>query len=293
MTQTKKSKELALIEESLFSYAGDDRVISSHELAEELKKTEDSAFVLKTHIPTMDRVLKGVEAGELITVTGPTGEGKTTLLMTITGNMCQDNIQSLWFTLEVTPRQFIRKMTKSAGEEEGKLPLFYVPRQNTENTIKWIEERIIEAKVKYDVRAIFIDHIHMIFSLQRVQSNISLEIGDLVGKIKQIATAYNLVIFLIAHNKDNPTTPTAEPRKEDIRDSGMITRLSDTVMGIWRVPNNSELNENNRKKALQEGDTWSKVRIMKNRRSGDVGSFFMNHSEHKLVEIDSFGDEIR
>lgn len=61
-----KSKELALLEKTLAEYQGEDRIISSHELAEDLKKTEDSAFVIKTRVPSIDRILNGVEAGELL-----------------------------------------------------------------------------------------------------------------------------------------------------------------------------------------------------------------------------------
>ena len=141
------------------------------------------------------------------------------------------------------------------------------------------------------MKCVFIDHIHMIFSLQKVHQNISLEIGDLVGKIEQIAVQYNLVIFLIAHNRDDAQNPKAEPTKESVRDSGMIIRLADTILGVWRVPNDSDLSKNKRE-TINEGDTWSKVRVFKNRRTGDVGAFFMNHINHKLVEIDTFGDEI-
>lgn len=286
MSKKTSGRELALLEESLYSYTGEDRVISSHELAEDLSKTEESTFIIKTHVPTLDRVLGGVEAGELIIVTGPTGEGKTTLLMTITANMCHDNIRSAWFTLEVTPRQFIKKMISATGDE--KLPLFYVPRQNADNTVNWLIDRIIEAKVKYDVQAIYIDHIHMIFSLEKMAgNNLSLEIGDIVGKIKAIAIQYNLVVFLIAHSRDNTTTPNAEPKKEDIRDSGLIIRQADSILGVWRVPNDSSIKDTKRKE-INEGDTWSKVKIFKNRRTGELSKFFMDHKEHKLIELDPF-----
>jgi replicative DNA helicase len=271
----------------MLQYSGEDRIISSQELLEELKEVEDGTLVIKTHIPSLDRILNGVEAGELVIVTGPTGEGKTTLLMTITANMIEDGVNSAWFTLEVTPRQFIQKMIK--GGSTDKVPLFYLPRKNTENSLKWIEDRIVEAKVKHGVKAVFIDHIHQIFNLERVNNNISLELGEMVGKIKDIAITHDLIIFLIAHTKDNPTNSAAEPRKEDIRDSGLISRLADTIVGVWRVPNGSEVNPARPKReTLGENDTWSKVRIFKNRREGKLGTFLMNHKDHKLVEIDEW-----
>ena len=223
------SKELLNLEEKMFEYKGDDRIVSSHEIAKELEKTKEAILSFPTGIPSMDRILEEVEAGELTVITGPSGEGKTTLMMTITSNMVKEGINSVWFTLEVTPRQFIKKMVTMQGEG-GELPLFYMPLQNVDNQIKWLEERIVEAIVKYDCKVVFIDHLHMIFNLFQVSGNTSLEIGALADKIKDIAVKNNIAIFLVVHNRNNTQNPLAEIRKEDLRDSGLIERAADTIL---------------------------------------------------------------
>lgn len=278
-------EELALRDINLSKYDGEDKMVSSHDLAKELEKTADKVFTILTGVPTLDRLLdQGVELGELIVITGPPGEGKTTLLMSITQNMSEEQIKSSWFTLEVTPRQFLSKIVKSSKE----LPLFFLPNKNVDNTLDWLEERIIEAKIKYKTNVVFIDHIHQIFSLERVSTNISLEIGDMVAKIKDIAIKNDMVIFLIAHSKD-PSTPTAEPRMQDIRDSGLITRLADTVIGVWRIPNDDD-GGGSRRKVINEDDTKAKIRVFKNRRDGRLGSFVMYHKNHYLSEEDDWGE---
>ena len=272
-------KELILKEDELSQYQGEDRVVSAEELKKELSLTEDSVFNFKTGIPTLDRILDGVECGELIVITGLSGEGKTTFMMTLTGNMAAQGIKSCWFTLEVTPRQFLKKMSMRTDT----LPEFYIPRENTENTLKWIEERIVESNVKYDSKVVFIDHINAIFSLEASKGNISLEIGDMVAKIKQIAIKHNQIVFLVAHCKDPEDRK--EPTQRSIRDSGMIVRLADTVMGVWRVKNDSEPT-NTILREIDEEDNQAKVRIWKNRRNGKVGFFFMEHQNHYLKEIE-------
>lgn len=297
------AKETIKLEDELIAYAGVDRIVTSKELITELNETDESVFKIPTGVPSLDRMLDGVEAGELVIVTGPTGEGKTTLLMSITANMAAASIESLWFTLEVTPRQFLKKLTKGMGEHT---PLFYIPRAGFDDVdpefiekyaqehkrpfqmIDWVEYKILEAKFKAEakggvVKAIFIDHIHSIFSVAKVERNISLEIGDMVARVKQIALNNNLVIFLIAHNKDPQDGVRREPKKEDIRDSGMISRLADTIIGVWRVPNDEEI-DNVRRKEIGENDTKTKLRIFKNRREGKQGAFFMYHNDHKLTE---------
>ena len=275
----RKPHEIRALEETLVDYQGDDRIVTSHELA--LQLGDEQAIGQPTGVPSIDRILNGVEAGEMVIVSGPTGEGKTTLLMSITKNMAQADVPSVWFTLEVTPKAFIHKIKKACGD---KMPLFYMPNRNTDNQLEWLEQRIIEAKVKHDVKVVFIDHIHQIFSLHRVKSSsVSLEIGDMVGKIKQIAIDHHLVIFLIAHTRDNGETPNAEPRKEEIRDSGLISRLADAIILVWRIKN-GEGDKSRRPKDLDENDTESKVRIVKNRREGKLGTFIMNHQNGLLHE---------
>ncbi len=277
-----KGKELAEIELKLSEYSGDDEIISSIEIAKQLEREEKnkSTFSFSTGISHMDRILNNVEAGELIIVTGPTGSGKTSLLMTLTKNMERNNINSAWFEFELTPRQFFSKF-------DFKPPLFYLPKNNTNNTIDWLEERILEAITKFDVKIIYIDDLHHLFSLAKMQGNMSFEIGDIIAKLKDIAVHNNLTIFIQAHLKDPQDSTTREPKMTDIRDSGLIKAFADTVMGIWRVPND-EFNEKGRRpriREIEETDTKSKVRIWKNRRNGILSSFYLGMKNKFFEDI--------
>lgn len=277
----KKGEELYEEEKRLSVYDGVDRIISSIELAEELDKTEDSTFVIPTGIETLDRLHEGgIEAGEVWIFTGPSGEGKTTITMTITQNMVAQGVKTAWFTLEVTPRQFIKKMKARSDD----VPLFYLPNENKDILVEWIEERVVEAKVKYNCQVVFIDHLQQIFHQARADNpNLSWEMGDLMAKIKHIAIWHDVAVCLIAHTKDDPSGTSREPRKEDIRDSGLVQRLADSIVMIWRVPNDDDLT-NTRRKPLSEEDKKAKVRVVKNRRVGKLGAFFMYHASHYLEE---------
>lgn len=278
------NQELNILEKRLATYEGEDKMISSHELAK-IMETEPLPQVIKTGLATLDKVLNGVEGGELIVVSGPTGSGKTTLLISITKNMVAQGIQSSWFTLENSPRNFIKAISKN-----GVLPLFYVPMKNTENQITWLLERIIEGCIKYNTRVVFIDHLHQIFSIEKMRGNLSLEIADVVAQIKQIAIEYGLVIFLVAHSTDNKMSPNSEPTIRDIRDSGMISRLADAVLGVWRIEKCTNQESLQKAKMVLAGEYddvfYNKVRIWKSRREGKWGTFYLVHENHSFTELD-------
>lgn len=283
MTTKRTAEELRKLEDKLAVYDGEDKIISSQELATSFEENQTTPQM--TGVGSLDRILGGIEAGEMVIVSGPTGEGKTTLLMSITKNMALKGVPSAWFTLEVTPQAFITKIKKGSG---GTVPHFYLPARNTDNQLEWLEQRIIEAKVKYDIKAVFIDHLHQIFTMHKFgkTGSLSLEIGDMAGRIKQMAIDHHLIIFLIAHTRDNSEKPTAEPRKEEIRDSGLISRLADSIILVWRVKNEAELDDKRRPDNLAEGDVKAKIRVVKNRREGRLGTFFMQHEDGLLNEVE-------
>ena len=128
----------------------------------------------------------------------------------------------------------------------------------------------------------------MIFSLSAMSRNVSLEIGDMVAKIKEMAISYNIVIFLIAHTKDPSAETKREPKKEDIRDSGLISRLADSIIGVWRIQNKEDGTSTSRRE-IDEEDNKAKVRIFKNRRTGKLGWFTMYHVKHYLTEDAFYG----
>jgi len=272
-------RDMMALEKNLATYKGEDEMISSKEMAELLAKEPKASFSFSTGIYHLDLVLNNVEAGELVIITGPTGEGKTSLMMTISKFMAENQTMPAWFELELTGRQFFSKFDFNP-------PLFYLPKRNIDNTIFWLEERILEAIVKYDIKSVFIDDLHHLFSLARIQSNVSFEIGDVIAKLKDIAVLNNLVIFLQVHIKDPQDATTREPILSDIRDSGLIKALADTVIGIWRVKNETVTKKDKRarREEIGDNDSKAKVRVWKNRREGKMSTFYLKMENRFFVE---------
>lgn len=237
--------KLVKLETELSQYDGADKVVSSHELLEYLEESKiDSMNYLYSKIPGLDYWIDGFVGGELTVISGPTGNGKTLLAQSLTESFWRQQKNVLWFSYEVPAEQFLKQFGKD-------LPKFFLPMQLAQNNFTWIEKKIIEARVKYGLHAVVVDHLHFLIDMKR--NNLSVEIGQVMRIVKKLALKYNLCFFLITHIGKMAKELTAEPDVDDIRDSSFIGQEADNVLFVWR----------NKKE-----DHKAVLKIAKNRRKG-------------------------
>jgi replicative DNA helicase len=220
-------KRLIDKETKLEEYTGDDRMITAYEMLKELDNEKVPDVLLKSMIPSLDKSIGGFEGGELTTISGLTGNGKTLFCQTLTNNFFQQRFNSAWFSYEVQPRHFLKKF----GSE---LPPFVMPRMLKGNSLDWLEERIWEAVIKHDIKAVFIDHLHFLINMNSRQ-NMSLEIGSVMRRLKSIALQHNLAIFIVCHTTKTKITDDDGLDLSDIRDSSFTSQEADNVLLIWRA----------------------------------------------------------
>jgi replicative DNA helicase len=214
---------------SFEQYNGDDKVLTSFELRDELLAQKREPHVsVRSGIPGIDYACEGFRDGELIIISGPTKQGKTLLGQTFTVNFAKQKEYPGWFSYEVPARQFL--------EQFPNLPLFYLPSNNKAQDFNWFMERCLEAFFKYNTRVFFIDHLHFLVDMARVE-NPSLEIGAIVRRIKRFAVDNDFIIFLLAHIKKEEGPDLSY---KDLRDSSFIAQDSDTVIMVKRTPKNGQ-----------------------------------------------------
>lgn len=211
-------------EKRLFEYEGEDKIISSHEMQAIILSQKNSDFSIGSMCTDLDLTLGGFEGGEVTVISGETGQGKTLFAQSLTKNFHLRDINSTWFSYEVSPKWFL----KAFGDN---LPTFYMPSRLKDNTLEWLRERIYEGILKYGSRAVFIDHLHFLVDM-RTKNNMSLEIGYTMRCLKKIAIEYNICLFLIAHTAKAKADD--EPGIESLRDSSFIGQEADNVLMIWR-----------------------------------------------------------
>ncbi len=248
-------------EEQLKKYSGPDACIYSLDLLKAIEETPVPLIMLKSKIPKLDRHLRYFASGELVTISGPTKHGKTLFAQTLTRNFYQQGHGSLWFSYEVPAYQFLKQF----GDDDP--PIFIMPKK-LEHDFKWIEERIWESKLKYNIAAVFIDNTHNLVNI--AASNLTNLIRELLKTLTRIAIEYNVVVFLMHHLIKGKLNVGDEIGSHLLRDSSMVAQTSDTVMFIWR--NEKSLNR-------------STIKITENRAFGVLNEYV------DLVKIGNFLEE--
>lgn len=251
-------------------YRGADEVITSQQawddLAEERKRPVPKFF---SKLPTLDKILTGFREGDLVVISAPTKQGKTTLAQTMTSGLAEQDIKSLWFSYELTQQEFLDKFPQP-------LPFFTLPKSLKGNSLDWLEERIVESIAKFGVKVVFIDHLHFLIDMNFIgqQGNVSLLIGSIMRRLKQICLKWRICIVLISH-----TTKIAfekEPDLSDIRDSSFISQEADSVLMIWRI----------REKETKEYGNRACLAVLANRRNGKVGKITLVLNNNRFLEED-------
>lgn len=248
-----------------------------------------------TGFETLDFLIGGVSSGELIVVTAPTGVGKTTLCQSISWKLAKTGMPSLWYTLEVSPENFIQPFITNDPEAKwdagGKLlkvsslPIYW-PRKMENITFQKLKQAIRYAHLNFGVEHVFIDHLHYLISgkeMMQAKSS-SLFIGDRLRQLRQIAHETGVSIFLVAHIAK--TSDDKQPTINDLRDSSFVAQEADVVVILHRERLPKPIIRED--KGFQVETLHSSIvvgAVEKARRTGNRGVFYLQHSKGLYDEI--------
>lgn len=263
---------------NLKAYTGPDRVVSSVAMAAMLDSLPPVSKYL-TGFPVLDEAIGGFEVGELIVISGPTAMGKTLLCDSIVANLNETELRSVFFTFEVTPSKFIE------NHREHKTCL-YLPLQHKASDLSWLRDRAEEAIEKYNVCAIFIDHLHYVIDM-RSKQNMSLEIGATMRFLKRdIAIALNKPVFIVCHASKVPVGQAMT--MDHLRDSSFVAQEADTVLLVTRRYDKDLFGKT--KTSMLDG--LATVTVAKARRTGVMGiKIKVKKIGHTLQESGEANDE--
>lgn len=252
-------------QEKLAKYEGEDKIISFAEVAERIKNGPEE-LQIHTGWTEFDKLIRGFRPQQVVVVSALTKSGKTQWCMDLTSRIKEHN--PVWLPFEESAEELIRKYLERGMEP----PHGYTPNLMRGGELRWIEERIAEAVLKYDSKVIFIDQLDFIVPLGG--DNHALRVGEAMRALKNIAKKLNVCIFIICHlvKAKMETTPTLE----DLKGSSSIGQEADTVILLWR--------EAKREKGQMVVTNNTIVSIQANRRHGTTGYVTMVYDGKHFVE---------
>jgi replicative DNA helicase len=250
-------------EQVLATYDGEDKVIPGNELLAALKDRPRPKLSFGSKIPKLDNIIKGgFHGGQLIVVSGITGQGKTTFCQSMTFSAMEQGLLSTWFSYELDMQDFLEQFPLDTVNN------VMLPSVLKGRSPEWIEYRSWESKLKYGAQVVFVDHLHFLVDLHKSR-NISFDIGSVVRSLKLLAIKHNLILFLICHTMKTRGDGDVELGLGDVRDSSLIEQEADIVLYVWRDA---------------EVDNRSILKIAKNRPTGMI---------NKKIRLVFFGGRLR
>lgn len=266
--ETKGKEQERELREAMAQYHGDDEVLPFNEIWEDIKNAPETRFSIG--MPELDAVMGGIDEGDLIVLTAPTGQGKTTFCQHLTNSLSKEGQKSLWFSFEVSLKRFLQKF-------DGQFPMGYSPKTNQQKSLVWLERKMIEGLVKFQTKIVFIDHLD--FVINATGENEAFEIKQVMHELKAMAIKYKVTIFLVAHIKAQEDGQIVSINS--LKGSSSISQLADFVICMWRVPQKQGKESMKENGIILTNETV--VSIVKNRPTGQQGSFKMVYNDGRFM----------
>ena len=248
---------LVRLQEVAATYEGEDKLVWSYDLLKEIKD-RPKIEAHQTNLIRLDEITGGFKEQQLITLSGSTGHGKTTMGLFMVRQF--ESLSPVIIPLEQSNEEIITQLS----ENNYPVPRFLSPKQNADRvTPEWVELRVVEGVAKYNTKFVVIDHLGYIKTPESQQrENLAFRIGETMRSLKAIAKRWDVIIFLLVHiSQHDEGKP---PSIEDIKNSSDISQESDTVMTIWV--------KNSLKKKVRVYENKAMVSVLKNRRTGRKGN---------------------
>lgn len=221
----------------------------------------DQVTGLVTGFSDVDKVLGGLQPGEILLVAGATGMGKTVFGVNIAQNAAiHQNIPTAILSLEMSKKQLTKRILCSlAGIPSADLG--YVPIKNkdaiarklleakalidnaplyiidsTDVHINWIVSTCRRLKHTKSLGLVVLDYIQLVQgSAQTAKFGKNIELGEVSRKLKQLALGLSIPIIELSQiNRTVDSAANKMPTLASIRDSGNLPQDADKIILLFR-----------------------------------------------------------
>lgn len=187
-----------------------------------------------TGFPEIDSVIGSFLPGEIFTIGGDTGHGKSLLAMNIAQNVYKLYNQAVLFiNLELTVEQAVQRFYNLSEEGENHDYSGIMVQKSVDLNYKDID-RLMHLAKEENVKLVVVDHLH--FFDESIGDNAHAAITRIMKFFKRCAVKYELPVLLLSHVTPH-TTPTGEtlkPGLHNFKGSKSIEQVSDMVGFVYR-----------------------------------------------------------
>ena len=254
----------------------------------------------------LNKKLYGLRQGELITLTGGTGLGKSSvtrelehhLIMNTTDNVGVISLEEDWrrtvdgiLSIEANARIYIDQEREKFSKEELD-DLFNVLYDGENKNRVWVHAHFgtnsieeIFSKLRFIIigcgcKWVVIDHLHMLVSAVH-EGDERRAIDDIMTRLRSIVEETGAGLILVSHlrrvSSDKGHEQGIEVSLSHLRGSQSIAQLSDCVIAL----------ERNQQSDDEEESNTTQLRVLKSRYTGDVGiasALLYDHDTGRLSE---------
>lgn len=257
---------------------------------------------LQTGIKELDKIIVGLEQGQLITIAARASMGKSSFVFQILKNISETSSAAL-FSFEMTGTQLANRYFSNEADlsffkirhgllSDNEVNKIVETCTNSEKHRIYIDDsgridiselstRIRIMKKRLDIKIIVIDHIGYITA--EGEKNRHSEVGIITKTLKSIAKDLEIPIIILSQlNRQVEGRAEKKPVLSDLKESGSIEEDSDIVMMLYRE---DYYNKDCDRKGLVD------ILIKKNR-DGMTGEFEMMFIKDrmKFIEIPKHGN---
>lgn len=246
MKPTQKKKPVSNVSE-LFSKPQEENVVQNditylstyEEQAMEYLKNEGKFQGVSTGYRSIDALMGSFLPGEIFTLGGDTGHGKSILAMNIAQNVYRQTQQPVLFiNLELTVEQAVQRFYHLAGDDRDYAGIMV----QTQLDINYTDIDHLMARAKQeDVALVVVDHLH--FFDDSIGDNAHAAITRIMKYFKRCAMKHELPVLLLSHVTPSKKQDgsTYKPDLHSFKGSKSIEQVSDMVGFVFRHEDNSRL----------------------------------------------------
>jgi len=272
---------------------GDDKSCSYQEASKELVDSLNSTVTtgIKSGFSKFDKFSGGYQKSDLVIIAGETSQGKTSLAVTSLRHCATNKIPCAVFSLEMTQRQLVARMTAQETGISSKRIMYndltakekndvfnmieyrkYFPIYFDESSVNDVDKictSIRKLKIKFNIEIALVDYIQDIKGAD-TESGVA-EIGR---KLKNIAKELDITVIAISQLSRDKANP--EPTISRLRGSGQLEEKADVIMMVYRPEYYGRTYSDPHEEITTIGT--GQVKIVKGRNIG-LGSFILNFNK--------------